>query len=125
MKLVDIWSAWVREDDVERCDNLWSRFVETTAIGGAEGNTAVMYAAMSLSGEAGEAVEHIKKNVWKTGDIGPVVDQERRYKLQDELSDVLWAITRLANLHGWGLNDLQCTSMEKLVNRHEEQGTGR
>jgi len=76
------------------------------------------YYALGLAGEAGEAVDAIKKGYRHAGMIRAVpLDPE---KLAYELGDVLWYLTRLANRHGYTLYDIMYLNVKKLEKRREE-----
>lgn len=52
------------------------------------------YAALGLFGEAGEIANQVKK-IWR--DDGSELTEDRKAKLRDELSDVLWYAVRFAH----------------------------
>lgn len=72
---------------------------------------------LGLMGEVGEVVELIKKDRRpdNSGRRKPLV-QER---LKDELSDVLWYLTRLASENNINLDDIATHNIEKLTKRHK------
>lgn len=75
------------------------------------------YPVFGLAGETGEVIELVKKAWRKNGvDWLEHIDKNR---LRDELSDVMWYITRMTMMTGWGLNDLMDYNMQKLTARQE------
>ena len=71
-----------------------------------------------LVGETGEVAEKIKKLIRDDKDAIYVPD----VKIMNELGDVLFYVTALANIYGDGLTDLIARNMEKLDGR-QERGT--
>lgn len=70
---------------------------------------ASLYLALGLNGEAGEVAEEIKK--WhRDGNFS-------KERLALELGDVLYYLTRLANLHGFTLKDIMDMNEAKLSAR--------
>lgn len=69
------------------------------------------FAGLGLTGEAGEVADYLKKVLMH----GHPFDRSR---LLDELGDVLWYITYLAELHGASLDDLCTLNLEKLRARY-------
>ena len=68
-----------------------------------------MYCALGLVGEAGEASEKIKK--WhRDGKIDPL-------QVAYELGDVLYYLTRLANILGYSLDEIASLNVAKLESR--------
>jgi NTP pyrophosphatase (non-canonical NTP hydrolase) len=74
---------------------------------------ALVLGALGLAGEAGEAIEHVKKHVFH----GHALDREA---LMKEIGDVLWYLAALAT--GADLNLGQCAiaNVEKLAKRYPE-----
>ena len=70
------------------------------------------YYALGLAGECGEAVEHIKKAIRRQHRT-PL--DTRAFAL--ELGDVLWYLTRLANLSGYTLTQVMEMNVAKLEAR--------
>lgn len=73
----------------------------------------VIYAAMGMCGEAGEASELIKKYAYH----GHTIDTEH---LARELGDVLWYISYLAQLFGYPLGKIMAMNQEKLAKRYPD-----
>ena len=76
----------------------------------------LVYPALGLCGEAGEAAEKVKKAI---RDDGGVLTAERREALAAELGDVLWYLAQLATEAGLDLDALAQANLEKLRSRHE------
>lgn len=74
---------------------------------------ALVLGALGLAGEAGEAIEHVKKHVFH----GRALDREA---LAKEIGDVLWYLAALAT--GADLNLGQCAALnvEKLARRYPD-----
>lgn len=70
------------------------------------------YCALALNGEAGEVAEWVKK-VELRGRPGDLTDED----LLLELGDVLWYLTRMAQIKGWTLEDVMRANMAKLAAR--------
>lgn len=70
------------------------------------------YYALGLCGEAGEAVEHVKKSIRKDH-----ATELNRHAFALELGDVLWYLTRLANLTGFTLYEIMHLNVRKLEAR--------
>lgn len=67
--------------------------------------------ALGLAAEAGEVAGLFQKADYKEERVdGP--------RLFDELSDVLWYLTRIASSCGWDLEQLMQHNIEKLEERH-------
>lgn len=71
----------------------------------------VIYAAMGMCGEAGEASELVKKYAYH----GHTIDTEH---LARELGDVLWYVSYLAYLFGYPLGKIMAMNQEKLAKRY-------
>lgn len=69
--------------------------------------------AMGLSGEAGEVTDYLKKVVFH----GHSMDKD---KLKDELGDVLWYLSNLAELMDIDLRDIAEHNIEKLKQRYPD-----
>ena len=95
-----------------------ARATETAVYPGQGEFTGLAYAALGLSGEAGETAEQVKKT-WR--DDGESVTNERRVKILKELGDVLWYVAVLADYLDLSLDDIATTNLAKLASR---QGRG-
>ena len=73
----------------------------------------VIYAALGMCGEAGEASELIKKYAYH----GHAIDTEH---LARELGDVLWYVSYIAHLFGYPLGKIMAMNQEKLAKRYPE-----
>lgn len=97
---------------------------------------AILYAAVGMVGEAGEALEVIKKLL--RGDFDPAPQSELRpdqahtsyafrERLKAELGDVAWYWNRLADELGYHSSDILADNLEKLRDRTARgvvQGSG-
>jgi NTP pyrophosphatase (non-canonical NTP hydrolase) len=77
----------------------------------------IVYPALGLCGEAGEAIEHIKKAV---RDDNGILSDARRMKLFYELGDVLYYLARLAEESQLSLDAIAAGNMAKLRKRKIE-----
>ena len=73
----------------------------------------VIYAAIGMCGEAGEASELIKKYAFH----GHTIDTEH---LARELGDVLWYVSYIAHLFGYPLGKIMAMNQEKLAKRYPD-----
>lgn len=73
----------------------------------------VIYAAMGMCGEAGEASELVKKYAYH----GHAIDTEH---LARELGDVLWYVSYMAHLFGYPLGKIMAMNQEKLAKRYPD-----
>ena len=73
----------------------------------------VLYAAIGMCGEAGEASELIKKYVYHKHPIDPE-------HLARELGDVLWYVSYMAHLFGYPLGKIMAMNQEKLAKRYPD-----
>ncbi len=89
----------------------------------------LMYLTLGLAGESGEFTDAVKKIVRVCGShdddafLNMMIDRgggER--KLLDELGDVLWYLTKLADFMDVSLNDLMVRNTYKLYTRLIEKG---
>ena len=78
----------------------------------------IIYPALGLGNEAGEVLGKIKK--WLRGDDGDGdISKERVEALKEELGDVLWYLSVLANDLGLSLDDIAKTNIDKLQSRQK------
>jgi NTP pyrophosphatase (non-canonical NTP hydrolase) len=79
----------------------------------------MVYPALGLAGEAGEAADKVKK-FWRNRGItnGAELTEGEREALAKELGDVLWYITALAHELGLTLHTIARMNIEKLTDRH-------
>ena len=67
--------------------------------------------AFGISAEAGEIAAQYRKDAWK---------ESSDEQLLSELGDLLWYVTRLAQLRGWSLSQVINFNMEKVKTRLKE-----
>lgn len=79
----------------------------------------LIYTMLGLNGEAGEAIEQIKKMMRNDGGK---LTHERHEKLKLELGDVLWYLAAAANEMGLSLSAIARANISKLSER-KENGT--
>lgn len=78
----------------------------------------IIYPALGLGDETGEVLGKIKK--WLRGDDGTKkLTADRRQKIKEELGDVLWYLSVLANDLDLSLDDVAKTNLKKLKSRQE------
>lgn len=77
------------------------------------------YYAVAVAGEAGEILEHVKKNL---RDDGGELSSERREKIIKEMGDVLWYLAVCADRLDVGLDEVAQINLDKLAAR-KENGT--
>lgn len=76
--------------------------------------SAISYLTLGLASESGEVAGVVKKVI---RDNNGIVDEERRAKILDEMSDVAWYLTRLCDELDFSLTDLLTLNMSKLEDR--------
>lgn len=88
----------------------------------------LVYLALGLAGETGEAVDQIKKMARQHGVFSATrPDPERLAKLFDELGDVLWYWTRIVKIvldmrgRGENFDDIMRANLRKLRQRNSER----
>jgi len=84
---------------------------ESTASGGLQGRNATITMALGLAGEAGEAVEFVKK--WWAH--GHELDTKA---LKKELGDLFWYLAGMATNQGWTLSEIAAENRVKLLARY-------
>ena len=67
------------------------------------------YLVLAINEEAGEIAGWYKKCILKGNSSGKLTQED----LLGEIGDCLFNLTRLAQLHGWGLNDVMQHNMAK------------
>jgi len=90
----------------------YQKFTPTTAVYPMAGTRSIeeaMYLALGLNGETGEVAEHIKK-WWRDGTIDV-------WKVRNEIGDVFWYLSQLANCFDLNLEDILVDNSEKLKDR--------
>lgn len=71
----------------------------------------LLNAVMGLSGEAGEALDHVKKHLFQ----GHPLDEE---KVKKEIGDALWYIVEAADAMDVSLEDIAAMNIAKLRKRY-------
>lgn len=102
--------------------NEYQAIAKTTALYPKE--SAIIYPALGLTGEAGEVAEKVKKMI---RDDGGEMTDERRELLKKELGDVLWYISAIATDLDLTLEEIAQHNANKLRSRMEQnllQGDG-
>ena len=80
----------------------------------------VVYPALGLAGEAGEAADKVKKILRGDSEL----TEERRRAIALEVGDVLWYCATLAHDLGYGLEEIAQMNYEKLRSRKERGRIG-
>ncbi len=93
----------------------YQKKVKETSIYPNQGNN-VAYAALGLTGEAGEVADKVKKLI---RDSDNVLTEEKRKEMIKELGDVLWYLTALANELGVKLEEVAKRNIHKVEDRKE------
>jgi NTP pyrophosphatase (non-canonical NTP hydrolase) len=75
------------------------------------------YPALGLSGETGETVERIKK-ICRRGPGQAWTAEDREY-LVLELGDIMWYVSRIANILDADLEEIIEKNIDKLTNRQK------
>lgn len=73
-----------------------------------------VYAALGLTGEAGEVADKIKKVL---RDHGGVFDMACKWEIVKELGDVLWYLSLMAHDLGFTLDDVAQMNLDKINSR--------
>ena len=78
----------------------------------------ILYPAMGLAGEAGEAIDKVKK-IWRNQGLTSAsgYSKEQRVELAKEIGDVLWYISAMAFEMGNSLDDIAQMNLAKLEDR--------
>ena len=92
----------------------YQKFVDDTCV-----HRDHTYPFLGLAGECGEVMEQVKK-AWRVHKDAWALSEERVFKIQDELGDVLWYLTRCADVMGLSLEELMEANMEKLNERNAD-----
>lgn len=82
----------------------------------------VVYPALGLAGEAGEAVDKVKKVL--RGDDGGEWSEEKKRGIALELGDVMWYVATLAHDLGYSLEEIAEMNYEKLRSRQKRGKLG-
>ena len=94
---------------------------------GTSDEAAQIYAALGLSGEAGELMELLQGLNVKTGKIADLTKKLFFHghpyspeKFLDELGDVAWYLAVLAHSHGYKLSEVFQFNIDKLQKRYPD-----
>src|ERR1017187_10384362 len=80
--------------------------------------TNLIYPALGLAGESGEAVDKVKKYWRNFGSTNAAqLTEEQRIELGKEIGDVLWYIAAMASELGYTLEDVAVANIAKLQDR--------
>lgn len=128
----DVWTKSVRREELDQmCDalerraeneqrlrsglsmNEYQALAMRTAMKTDGEKPAPEYLALSLTGEAGEIAEIIKKHFYH----GHPMEVDA---LADELGDLMWYIAVMANVYGFDLGEIARRNVEKLRRRYPE-----
>lgn len=93
--------------------------ISTAVYSGKGTPMGLVYTALKLNGEAGEAAEHIGKAI-RDDDYMAETDlltEDRERLLVKELGDTLWYIAAAASELGYTLTDIAQTNLDKLADR--------
>lgn len=77
---------------------------------------SVIYPALGICGEAGEAADIVKKSI---RDNGGAFTHEQRERLRKEIGDILWYASNLCSDMGWKLEEVARENLKKLADRQE------
>lgn len=77
---------------------------------------SIMYCTGKINGESGEVAEIIFKNF--RGNLGVLTEQEK-ILLAKELGDILWYVSRIADLIDYKLSDIMYMNLQKLRDRKD------
>lgn len=86
------------------------------AYGEGENEERLLAALVGLGGEAGEALNKIKKRVWHRHHIGNA-------EIAEELGDALWYIAEACHALGWSLDSVARANLHKLATRYQGEFT--
>jgi NTP pyrophosphatase (non-canonical NTP hydrolase) len=76
----------------------------------------ISHCALGLTGEAGECADLVKKSQYHPGRLYTGVT------MAEEIGDVMWYASNLANLHGYTLEEVLRGNIAKLAIRHNGKG---
>lgn len=91
---------------------------------GSGSTIAIVYAALGLANEAGEAAGKVKKML---RDNGGVLTEDIARNIASEIGDTLWYAAALADEIDWSLEKIASDNIAKLADRKERgviQGSG-
>lgn len=76
----------------------------------------LLYVTLGLTGEAGEVANKVKKIA---RDDDNVLTEERKEEIKDELGDLLWYVSQLANELSIPFEEVAQGNLDKLADRRE------
>lgn len=82
---------------------------------------SLVYAALSIAGEAGEVTEKVKKIV---RDDKHYISQEKKVEIAKEIGDVLWGLSCLCDVLQLSLDDVAVQNLDKLESREKRNQLG-
>ena len=82
----------------------------------------IIYPALGLAGEAGEAADKVKKIIRDNN--ANFNDEEKRKAIAMEVGDVLWYVATLAHDIGYTLEEIGEMNYEKLKSRQQRNMLG-
>lgn len=91
--------------------NAYQRHALRTEAGSCDDSQRLVQGLMGLAGEAGEAIDILKKHMFQ----GHELDKEH---IAEELGDVAWYLAVSADAIGYSLSDIFRMNIEKLENRY-------
>jgi len=107
----------------ENSFNIYQEFTKTTVI--PLGEMQLIYYGLKLTGESGEFSEKLGKLIrsgkWRPemGPIKDVVSDQDRIMMMQELGDVLWYVSRIADELGYKMSSVVAVNVDKLVDRQQ------
>lgn len=99
-------------EDISDADD-YQEFASKAIRPESEGKNLIVGFALGLGGEAGEVLDDIKKREYHGRDI-PIEHTV------EELGDLLWYASNIANQLGYKLSDIMDMNQNKLTNRYKE-----
>lgn len=111
------WQKWLSKDEIRANSmhpSMSSREYQRLAMRTATDKCRnVLNAALGLAGEAGEVADEIKKSSFQGHPWDPV-------RIIEELGDVLWYVTLMADIFGVKLEKVMELNIEKLKKRYPD-----
>lgn len=80
---------------------------------------SLAYCTGKLNGEAGEVAELVFKALRDGDNEAGLIEPDRAKLLFKELGDVMWYVSRIADLLGFKLEDVMQANIDKLMDRKE------
>ena len=112
------WDKYSRLDDLD----MYQKSAKATAI--YPRDYSIVYPAIGLAGEAGEVANKVKKLLRDNPDMStdshlPILPDDVKKNIGDEIGDVLWYCAVLADDLGQSLSEIANRNLEKLANRQK------